>query len=142
MMGVRGMAGLLTAYVLLAVFGLAVLSTLVLSGSLKRRADRRQPREVQRDIGYGPVQAPPGAYPPQVPDRQPVLLPPTPRQPAPPPPVVPQAVPPPPVAPQTAPKTTVSNAELRRWARDSGLRVADRGPIPAHVRRAWAKAND
>jgi hypothetical protein len=35
----------------------------------------------------------------------------------------------------------VTNAELRRWARSAGLQVADRGPMPAHVREAWSKAH-
>ena len=47
----------------------------------------------------------------------------------------PQPPPPPPPLP-----TAVSSAEMRRWARASGLQVSDRGPIPARVREAWLRA--
>jgi hypothetical protein len=47
----------------------------------------------------------------------------------------------PPASTEPPPETpAVSTAELRRWARQTGLRVADRGPIPAHVREAWLRA--
>ena len=45
------------------------------------------------------------------------------------------AEPPPPPQP-----TAVTSAEVRRWARTSGLQVSDRGPIPARVREAWLRA--
>jgi hypothetical protein len=44
-------------------------------------------------------------------------------------------VPPAPLGPM------VSNADIRRWARAEGLHIADRGPIPARIRQAWADAH-
>ena len=139
-MGMQGMAALLAAYVLVAVFGLAVLAAFAVSGSLGRKADRLTERG-QEIASYQLLRPPPGTYPPEVSTGQPAVPPPNHRPLAPPPPFTPQPPPPPPVAPRPVPKATVSSAELRLWARDSGLRVADRGPIPAHVREAWAKAN-
>lgn len=143
MMGMQGMAALLTAYVLVAVVGLAVLAAFAVSGSTGRKADRGRLTEQLEDISSPqPLRPPPGIYPPEVPVGHPAVLPPNDRPSAPPPPVTPQPpLPPPPVAPAPGPQATASNAELRRWATDSGLRVANRGPIPAHVREAWVKAN-
>jgi hypothetical protein len=64
------------------------------------------------------------------PPPQPASYSPQPAQPAPT--EVPSTPPPEPPA--------VSTAELRLWARQTGLRVADRGPVPAHVREAWLRA--
>ncbi len=59
------------------------------------------------------------------------------------PPLARQATPPQPTPTQETPpqETPVSSAELRRWARSSGLQVSDRGPIPARVREAWLWAH-
>jgi hypothetical protein len=170
-----GVQGLLTVYVLFAVFGLAVLAALTVGRSLRGKTERRQPKDEIRDIRSVPLRPPPEPYPSktQAQVRQPARTvmadqaqvlqsePPddeaidteivddlseddeeadmeralvgtnstaytaSPR------------IPPEPIPPAAS----VSNAELRRWARNSGLNVADRGPIPKHVREAWAKAN-
>lgn len=49
--------------------------------------------------------------------------------------------PPPPPPPPPPPAPSASTAELRRWAKSAGLRIADRGPIPAQVREAWSRAH-
>jgi hypothetical protein len=174
-----GLHGLLTVYVLFAVFGLLVLAAFAVSGSQRNKTERRQPSERQRDIRAGPLRPPPAAYPSkaqsQVPqmiskipklvriDRQPPVrnLPPADK------PIDAEIVAAlsdedtptdterpvidtdgetytasPPIPPKpTAPSVSISNAALRQWARESGLSVADRGPIPSHVREAWAQAN-
>jgi hypothetical protein len=174
-----GLQGLLTVYGLFAVFGLIVLATFTVRGSLQKKPERRQPSERLRDIRARRLRPPPAAYPSkaqaqvlqttsEIPklvriDRQPPVRNLTPDDE----PIVAvivddlddedaaaemerpvfgtdgetytasQPIPPKP----TPPAASVSNAELRRWARNSGLRVADRGPIPGHIREAWAKAN-
>jgi hypothetical protein len=170
MMGLRG---LLTVYLVFAVFGFVVLAAFTVSRSLRGKVDRGQPRERQGNISFELRRLPPEAYPPEVHARQPTLTVKTADQaqtvqsaPTDDEPIaeivddpsdeeeaadMERAAPatddktytasaliPPKAAPSAA---SVSNAELRRWAKDAGLRVADRGPIPGHVREAWAKAN-
>jgi hypothetical protein len=168
-----GLRGLLTVYLLFAVFGFVVLAAFTVSRSLRGKVERGQPRKRQRNISSEPRRLPPGAYPPEVHPRQPaptvtadqaqaVQSAPTADEP-----IDAEIVDDvsdeeeaadlvrttpgtddktytasPPIPPKpTASAASVSNAELRRWAKDCGLRVADRGPIPGHVREAWAKAN-
>jgi hypothetical protein len=38
------------------------------------------------------------------------------------------------------PATTASAAEVRRWARDAGITVSDKGRVPTHVREAFEAA--
>ena len=46
-----------------------------------------------------------------------------------------------PVLPPSPHEPRVSNADIRRWARATGLHVADRGVIPARIRQAWSDAH-
>jgi hypothetical protein len=113
--------------------GLAVvvLAGFAVSAWTGRRTERVQQRGIRTAALYLPPPPPSAALPPE---------PAEPRQPAPPTPSA--ARPPEPAeAPQTPLPPAVTNAELRRWARSAGLRVADRGPVPAHVREAWSKAD-
>jgi hypothetical protein len=112
---------MLTVHLSFAGFGFVVLAAFAVSGWLRGKAERRQARERQWDNFPALLPRRPAAYPPEVQARQPAPFPPLPRQP-------------------TAP-APVSSAELRRWARNSGLRIADRGPIPRHVREAWAQVH-
>jgi type IV secretory pathway VirB10-like protein len=110
----------------LAVLVLAVFAVSAWTG---RRTERLQQHGIRTAALYRPPPSPWGAVPPE---------PAEPPQPAPPPP--PAAPPPEPVEPPQPPlPPAVTNAELRRWARGAGLRVADRGPVPTHVREAWSK---
>jgi hypothetical protein len=116
-----GMRGLLVAYLLIVLVAVLLLLTVAFTACRRSRADRRADRDAQAV----PPPRPPHAAASQPPPPPPVNLS---GQPS------PSTSPPPLVA-------SVGNAELRRWAKASGLRVADRGPIPAHVRAAWSNAH-
>ena len=130
-------------FALLAPFaGLAVLvlALFAVSAWTSRRTEQLQQRELRTDAA-DPQALPPPPYAAPPPPPPPAAAPAEPAE-------EPQAPPPPPPAalpPEAAeppqPPPAVTNAELRRWARNAGLKVADRGPIPAHVREAWSKAH-
>jgi hypothetical protein len=124
----EGFSGLLVASGAITGFAALVLVGFAISHWLRARAERRERRPV-RAVPAAPPAAPAPAAPAPV---APVPVAPPPVAPLP---VLPVA--PPPVARERV----VSNAELRRWARTAGLSVADRGPIPARIRQAWAAAH-
>jgi hypothetical protein len=45
------------------------------------------------------------------------------------------------VQPVTARRCGPNPTDIRTWAKDNGIDIPDRGPIPVRVRRAWERAN-
>jgi hypothetical protein len=131
-------AKLLAVWAPFVVIAMLVIAFAAVHAWLERRSERLLRYESSREVAQPSTQAP---APPrgrhaavEQPPPQPVSIPPQPAQPSPPPPMEP--------AFRTAPEPpAMSTAELRRWARNTGLRVADRGPVPTHVREAWLKAH-
>ncbi|WP_116451438.1 Lsr2 family protein [Blastococcus litoris] len=132
--GVTDWLVLVMAWGAMALLGLAVIVGVTISGWARRRSDGRLTDERLR---AGPADAVPTPRDQPAGGQSRRTAPPLPPPPEPPPPFEPPPTP----AGQATPVRPVGNAELRQWARTSGLHIADRGPIPRHVREAWAQAH-
>jgi hypothetical protein len=106
---------LLVAWAPFAVIAVLVIAVVATNAWMGRRADREHRREARGQAAH-PSTQPPRPQAAEVPPPGPPL---------------------PPAAPEPV---IVSTADVRRWARSTGLRVADRGPVPAQVREAWVTA--
>lgn len=147
----EGLPGLLVAFGVLAAVAVGVLVAVTFAHWSDQRPARRDHRP-SRDEDHrsrrapdpvveirSPRPAPPmtRARPPEPAARGLPVLPPAP---------VADVEPPPPgsrraVVPPSPAQSNLSTADLRRWARAEGLRIADRGPIPARIRQAWSDAH-
>ena len=144
-----GFSGLLVACGVLVAGAAGVLVIVAINHWIDERAVRReraaytaarQP-SLRHVVRLQPAPAPNRSTRVQPPSR-----PAAPDQPLPPPePVVNVETPAPeprePVLPPPPHEPRVSNADIRRWARATGLQVADRGAIPARIRQAWSDAH-
>jgi hypothetical protein len=116
-----GWLSLMVVWAAITALGVAVIAGFAVSARMRRKAEDERLAQPEQVVPVDSLRRPPPDQPAEV---------------------VPQQSPPSPTSTeQPTPPASVSNAELRRWARSSGLQVADRGPIPRHVREAWATAH-